>query len=30
MGSDVVSLLKDLLLVILILGFVYLDRSNKK
>ena len=30
MGNDVVSLLKDLLLVILILGFVYLDRSNKK
>nr|DAP74390.1 MAG TPA: protein of unknown function (DUF4501) [Caudoviricetes sp.] len=30
MDSNTVSVLKDLLLVLLVLGLVYLDRSNKK
>lgn len=30
MDSNTVSVLKDLLLVLLVLGLVYLDRSNNK
>nr|DAX63940.1 MAG TPA: hypothetical protein [Caudoviricetes sp.] len=30
MSSDVVGLLKDLLLVLLILGLAYMDRGRKK